>query len=500
MEPTYNKTPEIAPLEIEYKEVIGVGAFGQVIRGICRGKDVAIKKLHKPITDEETLIAFKTEVAIMSTIFHPNICLFMGACTQAGNFFIVQEFLPGGDVEKLLRNATQDIPLYRRMQMAKDAALGVNWLHCSNPSLVHRDLKSSNLLIDENGKVKVCDFGLAQVKPSRLVMLHDEDHAKGTPLWMAPEVMQFKEFNEKADVYSFGIVLWELLTRKEPFAHHSNYAKFRKAVCVKHERPDVPLETEPSLKVLIEKCWHQNPNARPDFKQIISALDIILINVAVRDQLGRQFWYTFHSGGEEVAWDIFKENLTKFLSLPVNTEKQRVELNFKCLKEILIQKLANSTREIVTLTNWGRILQFFGPITIPATANGLTFLDEITKIFRQPWFHGDTDSQRAQELLSGKPSGTFMIRFSNSVQGWYTISQIEGKVIQHQRISHQPAEPYVIEDASYGTIYDLISQRNLEQPCEGSRYNRIVIGPNDIINYDNGYLEEKKKRKKKANK
>jgi len=166
----------------------------------------------------------------------------------------------------------------------------------------------------------------------------------------------------------------------------------------------------------------------------------------------------------------------------------------------LIQKPANSTREIVTLTNWGRILQFFGPITIPAVSNGLTFLDEINKIFRQPWFHGDTDSQRAQELLSGKPSGTFMIRFSNSVQGWYTISQIEGKVIQHQRISHQPGEPYVIEDSSYSTIYDLISQRNLEQPCEGSRYQRIVkpIVENPV--YLDGYLEERKRGKNKTNK
>jgi len=254
----------------------------------------------------------------------------MGACTQPGNFFIVQEFLPGGDVEKVLRTQ-QEMPLYRRIQMAKDAALGVNWLHCSNPSLVHRDLKSSNFLINENGTVKVCDFGLAQVKPHASIMLHDEDHARGTPLWMAPEVMQFKEFNEKADVYSFGIVLWELLTRKEPFAHHSNYSKFRRAVCDKNERPEIPLETEPSLKTLIEKCWHPNPNTRPDFKQIINALDVILINVAVKDPIGRSFWYSFFLGKEEVSWESFRDCLTKCLSLPISTEKDRVELNFKVI-------------------------------------------------------------------------------------------------------------------------------------------------------------------------
>lgn len=421
----------------------------------------------------------------------------MGACTQPGNFFIVQEYMPGGDVEKLLRN-TAPISLYRRMQIAKDAALGINWLHCSNPSLVHRDLKSSNLLIDENGKVKVCDFGLAEIKPKQ-AMLHDGDHAKGTPLWMAPEVMQFKEFNEKADVYSFGIVLWELLTRKEPFAHHNNYSKFRKAVCNRHERPDIPPDTEPSLKDLIEKCWAPNPNTRPDFKHIIEDLDVILINVAVKDTNGRHLWRTFFLGKEEVPWESFKDALTKFLSLPVNSAKDRIELNFKCLKCLIVQKPQNTNREYVSLSNWGKVLQFFGPLNIPAVVSDDTFLDEITKMFRQPWFHGDTVSERAIELLSGKPSGTFMIRFSNSVEGWYTISQIQGNVIQHQRISHVPGGAYVIEEDSYSSLYELIEKRKLSQPCEGSRYNREVatLDPKpDAYGYkEESSLAQKKKKK-----
>jgi len=327
-------------------------------------------------------------------------------------------------------------------------------------------------------------------------MLRDEDHAKGTPLWMAPEVMQFKAFNEKADVYSFGIVLWELLTRKEPFAHHTNYSKFRKAVCTRHERPEIPPDTEPTLKVLIEKCWHPNPDIRPDFKQIIASLDVILVNVAVKDLFGRQLWYTFFSGQEEVSWTLFRDSLIKFFSLPVLTEKDRMETNFRCLKLLLVQRPQNTTREVVSLNNWGKILQFFGPISIPAIPTGETFLDEITNIFRQPWFHGDTDSQRAQELLSGKPSGTFMIRFSNSIEGWYTISQIQGRVIQHQRISHQPGGRYFIEDDSYPTLYDLIRMRGLTQPCEGSRYNREVLLEENTPTpgYDTGYKEETLKK------
>jgi len=144
------------------------------------------------------------------------------------------------------------------------------------------------------------------------------------------------------------------------------------------------------------------------------------------------------------------------------------------------------------LSNWGKVLQFFGPIKIPAVANGQTFLDDITCLFRQPWFHGDTDSQRAQELLSGKPTGTFMIRFSNTIEGWYTISQIQGKIIQHQRISHQPGGSYLVEKDSYLDLYELLSQRQLNQPCEGSRYNREVDDyvPKIDGDYFIGYKEE----------
>eukprot|EP01125_Pyxidicula_operculata_P007412 TRINITY_DN251_c3_g1_i2.p1 TRINITY_DN251_c3_g1~~TRINITY_DN251_c3_g1_i2.p1 ORF type:complete len:301 (+),score=37.00 TRINITY_DN251_c3_g1_i2:22-924(+) len=282
------RTPEIEFSEIEIIQQIGTGSFGKVSRGKCRGHDVAIKELHQTITDEQTLASFKKEVAIMSNIYHPNICLFMGACTQ-GKFMIVQEYLRGGDLENLLHSKVE-ISLYKRMQMAKDAALGINWLHCSNPAFIHRDLKSSNLLIDENGKVKVCDFGLAQVKPQG-IMLQDEDLAKGTPLWMAPEVMEFREFNEKADVYSFGIVLWELLTRQEPFSHHRNYKKFKAAVCDYNERPPIPEDCEPSLANLMRSCWDKNPAVRPPFKEIISQLDSIIVDVAVKDKYGRMLWY-----------------------------------------------------------------------------------------------------------------------------------------------------------------------------------------------------------------
>lgn len=476
------RTPEIGAEEIEGTEVIGTGSFGKVIRGKCRGKDVAIKVLHKPITDEPTLASFKTEVAIMSTIFHPNICLFMGACTQPGQFFIVQEYMPGGDVEKLLRNQDNKISLYRRMKMAKDAALGVNWLHCSKPSFIHRDLKSSNLLIDENGKVKVCDFGLAQVKPQGQ-NLQDDDLAKGTPLWMAPEVMQFREFNEKADVYSFGIVLWEFLTRKEPFSHHTNYSKFRKAVCEKGERPEIP-PCEPSLRFLIQRCWHPDPEMRPSFPQINQSLDHIIVDVAVRDKWGRKLWKDKFLTKDEVSWPDFAEALCDMLKIPDDSElsagdQDRIRLNLRCLKAIVADKPKGQTparknESMVNIQNWGKILEWFGPIADPATTpHTHTILDDVRELLEKPWFHGDTDTTQAQERLSGKAGGTFLVRFS-SVEGWFTISQISSdRIIQHQRVRHKPSEPYYVDEIAYPSLYDLVEQRNLRLFCEGSRFAHI---------------------------
>jgi len=241
--------PEILPDEITYEnsDLMGHGSFGSVYKGRCRGQEVAVKVPKKQKLTMAELTSFRNEVKIMSVIYHPHVVLFLGACTQLGKMRIVTE-LCFTDMEKYLASDREkkQASLSRRMQMARDAALGVNWLH-SKCRIVHLDLKSANLLLDNNLRVKVTDFGFSQIKDT----LSADKAKKGTPLWMAPEVMMGNKYDEKADVYSFGIILWEILTRDVPYAHHNDYATFFRAVCIEKERPPIPPNTLPSLTHLI---------------------------------------------------------------------------------------------------------------------------------------------------------------------------------------------------------------------------------------------------------
>ncbi|MBA0580827.1 hypothetical protein Gorai_023028, partial [Gossypium raimondii] len=161
---------------------------------------------------------FLSEVAIMKRLRHPNIVLFMGAVTHPPNLSIVTEYLSRGSLYRLLRKpgVREVLDERRRLSMAYDVAKGMNYLHRRNPPIVHRDLKSPNLLVDKKYTVKVCDFGLSRLKANTFL---SSKSAAGTPEWMAPEVLRDEPSNEKSDVYSFGVILWELATLQQPWGN-----------------------------------------------------------------------------------------------------------------------------------------------------------------------------------------------------------------------------------------------------------------------------------------
>nr|XP_043627341.1 probable serine/threonine-protein kinase SIS8 [Erigeron canadensis] len=247
---------------------IGIGSYGEVYRSEWNGTEVAVKKFMNQDISGDALTQFKSEVEIMLRLRHPNVVLFMGAVTRPPNLSILTEFLPRGSLFKLLHRSNVQLDERRRMRMALDVAKGMNYLHTSNPIIVHRDLKTPNLLVDKNWVVKVCDFGMSRMKHNTFL---SSKSTAGTPEWMAPEVLRNEPSNEKCDVYSFGVILWELATLRIPWTE-MNSMQVVGAVGFQFRHLDIPEHIDPLVAGIISDCWQLEPQSRPSFKEIIARL------------------------------------------------------------------------------------------------------------------------------------------------------------------------------------------------------------------------------------
>ncbi|AES62939.2 putative dual-specificity kinase TKL-Pl-4 family [Medicago truncatula] len=256
---------EIDPKHLKYGTQIASASYGELYKGIYCSQEVAIKVLKAEHVSSEMQKEFAQEVYIMRKVRHKNVVQFMGACTQPPRLCIVTEFMSGGSVYDYLHKQKGFFKFPTVLKVAIDVSKGMNYLHQHN--IIHRDLKAANLLMDENGVVKVADFGVARVRAQSGVMTAET----GTYRWMAPEVIEHKPYDHKADVFSFGVVLWELLTGKLPYEF---LTPLQAAIGVvqKGLRPTIPKSTHPKFVQLLEKSWQQDPTLRPDFSEIIESL------------------------------------------------------------------------------------------------------------------------------------------------------------------------------------------------------------------------------------
>ncbi|KAK4768820.1 hypothetical protein SAY86_026970 [Trapa natans] len=254
--------------DLQLGERIGIGSYGEVYHAEWNGTEVAVKKFLDQDFSGDALVQFKCEIEIMLRLRHPNVVLFMGAVTRPPHFSILTEFLPRGSLYRLLHRQGTLLDEKRRMKMALDVAKGMNYLHTSHPTIVHRDLKSPNLLVDKNWVVKVCDFGLSRLKHHTFL---SSKSTAGTPEWMAPEVLRNELANEKCDVYSFGVILWELATLYIPWKG-LNPMQVVGAVGFQNRRLEIPEEVDPTVAQIICECWETEPHLRPSFTQLMYRL------------------------------------------------------------------------------------------------------------------------------------------------------------------------------------------------------------------------------------
>ncbi|CAL0330200.1 unnamed protein product [Lupinus luteus] len=281
---------EILWEDLTIGEQIGQGSCGTVYHALWYGSDVAVKVFSKQEYSDDVIMSFRQEVSVMKRLRHPNILLFMGAVTSPQRLCIVTEFLPRGSLCRLLHRNTSKLDWRRRVHMALDIARGINYLHHSNPPIIHRDLKSSNLLVDKNWTVKVGDFGLSRLKHETYLTTKT---GRGTPQWMAPEVLRNEPSDEKSDVYSFGVILWELATEKIPW-ENLNSMQVIGAVGFMNQRLEIPKEVDPRWASIIESCFHSDPTCRPTFQELLERLRELQKWYAIQFQAARS------GGGETI--------------------------------------------------------------------------------------------------------------------------------------------------------------------------------------------------------
>ncbi|KAK8857877.1 hypothetical protein M9Y10_012973 [Tritrichomonas musculus] len=245
----------------ELKEGQGVSAIVYYGHMVKTNEEVAVKQLKFKKLNGPKLRSFQREIMVLANAIHPCVLRFVGA-TDSPPFCIITEWMGGGSLYHELHK-------YHRLDntqltiCAIDIARGMQFLHSRH--IIHRDLKSLNVLLDTKGYSKICDFGFARQSKKEDLMTKNV----GTPHWMAPELLGGSDtYNEKVDVYAYGIVLWEILTGDLPY-NDLEPTQIIGQVLLHDARPYLPPTSPPDFRALIEKCWARDPKARPSFDEIM---------------------------------------------------------------------------------------------------------------------------------------------------------------------------------------------------------------------------------------
>ncbi|CAF2699290.1 unnamed protein product, partial [Rotaria sp. Silwood2] len=257
-------------------EEIGAGAFGIVHRATWKTTRyiVAVKKLHLTHLTGKMEKEFFKELSLLNNIRCPNIISFYGACTEAGKYAMVMEYMSLGSLYKLLHEDNIVLTWSERLAIAFQTTSGINYLHQLPEPILHRDIKSLNFLIERAHKgyiVKVCDFGLARTRNETTRQTKANSLVICTLQWTAPEILCAERYTDKSDIYSLGIVYWELGTGEIPYDDLQDGVI--RAFVLAGDRLKIPNTIPSSFRSLIQQCWVQQPNDRPNSSHIIEMIE-----------------------------------------------------------------------------------------------------------------------------------------------------------------------------------------------------------------------------------
>ncbi|XP_018311813.1 mitogen-activated protein kinase kinase kinase 13 isoform X3 [Mycetomoellerius zeteki] len=253
---------EIAFETISELQWLGSGAQGAVFSGKLNKEIVAVKKVKEPK---------ETDIRHLRKLNHPNIVHFKGVCTKPPCYCIIMEFCPFGPLYDLLR-AGEPVPPARLVSWSKQIAAGMAYLHAHK--IIHRDLKSPNVLIGQGEIVKISDFGTSR----QWNEISTKMTFAGTVAWMAPEVIRNEPCSEKVDIWSYGVVLWELLSGEIPYKDVDSSAVMWGVGSNSLHLP-IPTSCPEGYGLLVKQCWSAKPRNRPSFKLIEMHLAIAAVDV-----------------------------------------------------------------------------------------------------------------------------------------------------------------------------------------------------------------------------
>ncbi|XP_068601911.1 LIM domain kinase 1a [Brachionichthys hirsutus] len=301
-----NRTHRIfRPSDLIHGEVLGKGCFGQAIKVTHKetGEVMVMKELIR--FDDETQRTFLKEVKVMRCLDHPNVLKFIGVLYKDKRLNFIAEYIKGGTLREIIKEMDSSYPWNQRVSFACDIAAGMTYLHSMN--IIHRDLNSHNCLVRENNAVVVADFGLSRLmvddkQEEKLSGLRRPDRRKrytvvGNPYWMAPEMIHGKSYDERVDIFSFGIMLCEIIGRVNADPDYLpratdfglNVSGFLEHYC--------PKNCPPAFFPVAAVCCDLDADKRPAFSKLTEwleslkmRLDIGLPLVSELDQLHRAFW------------------------------------------------------------------------------------------------------------------------------------------------------------------------------------------------------------------
>jgi serine/threonine protein kinase len=474
--------PVITYQELTYIKKLGEGGYGEVWEGRCRGQPCAIKMLSN-FTFTFQQQEFKSEVEIMCQNNNPYSVLCLGAMTEREPWAMITQFMEHGDLYQCLHKSESTLSPDRKMRMLVDISMGMSWLCGEAVRTFHRDLKPQNILVDENWRCKIADYGVSFLVAKVGNMGAVNQH--GTTFWNSYEVLSNGTVSEKSDVYSFALILWEMASGVPLEVHWAHYIEAREEFekdIKEGVRPDLKLLKSPFQNEgyvdLIKRCWHVDPDQRPTFVRIISELEAIRTNIFLPPSLcpdAAKLWQSHFRGRSKVELDSFLNQICEFLQTPQPIRR-------KIKTGICKLYFDHHHHKAISIIKFSNLLKWFGPLK---GTNGSDFVMSTLDLMKRKWFFGLINGPDASERLSSQKPGSFLVRLNNGAnmpieENPYTISFVDSEgEVKHSRILSRSGglkcsmSDYSVKAKTLAEVVAKLQEHNatdLSEICPGSPF------------------------------